>query len=55
VYLLLTCPVAPTVDCHVLELEMVARPPLKEEVVRFDIDFLENTVPYEAIFSTMNL
>jgi len=55
VYFLLTCPVTPTVDCHVLELEMVASTPLEEEVIRFHIDLLENTVPYVAILPAMNL
>jgi len=52
---LLTCPVAPAVDCHVFELEMVASTPLKEEIIRLDIDFLEDTVPNETILPAMNL
>jgi len=51
----LTCPVTPTVDCHIFELEMVASTPLKQKIVRVDIHFLEDAVPYVAIFPAMYL
>jgi len=51
----LTCPVTPIVDCHIFELEMVASTPLKQKIVRVDIHFLEDAVPYVAILPAMYL